>query len=341
MEATMKVVHIDAPGSIQIVEKPVPTPPKGEALLKVNYCGICGSDIATFTGNQPFATYPRIPGHEFSAEIAAIEPNEAGLEVGMQVTANPYFNCGTCYSCRRGLVNCCQQNETMGVQRDGTFSEYIVMPIERIYSGNGLDAKNIALIEPFTIGYHAANRADIQAGEKVLVLGAGAIGIFAMISARLRGATLYVADFNQTRLDHALQLGATDVVNLGERDLMDAVREWTNGDGMDTVMEAAGIPESFLNAIEAAAFGGKLSLIGNGSRETTFNHSVLLKKELNVFGSRNSLHDFKPLIELVKSGAVAIESMVTHVYPFQDSIQAFEALVQSPADKLKVLIRFD
>jgi len=341
MEAMMKVVHINAPGSIQIVEKPVPVPQKGEALLKVKFCGICGSDIATFTGNQPFATYPRIPGHEFSAEIAAIEPNEAGLEVGIQVTANPYFNCGTCYSCRRGLVNCCERNETMGVQRDGTFSEYITMPIERIYAGKGLDAKNLALIEPFTIGYHAANRADIQAGEKVLVLGAGAIGIFAMISAKLRGAVPYVADFNQTRLDHARQLGAADVVNLADRDVMEAVAEWTNGDGMDTVMEAVGIPESFLNAIQASAFGGKLSLIGNGARETTFNHSILLKKELNVFGSRNSLNDFKPLIDLVKSGEVAIEEMVTHVYSFENSIEAFEALVKSPGDKLKVLIRFD
>lgn len=113
----MKVVYVDEPYKISIEEREIPVPNQGEALLKLRYCGICGSDVATYTGNQPFTTYPRIPGHEFSAEIIAINGEAKGLKEGMLVTANPYFNCGSCYSCQRGKVNCCEDNQTMGVQR--------------------------------------------------------------------------------------------------------------------------------------------------------------------------------------------------------------------------------
>lgn len=336
----MKVVHIDEPGSIKIIEKPIPATKAGEALLKIKYCGICGSDIATYTGNQPFATYPRIPGHEFSAEIVEIEENDQGLKKGMIVAANPYFNCGECYPCEKGKVNCCESNETMGVQRDGSFAEYITMPIERIYHGHGLDSKILALIEPFTIGYHAANRGDIQPGENVLVLGAGAIGTFAMLSAKLKGAKVYIADFITARLDKALLVGADGVINLGKEDLLERVDEITNGNGMDTVMEAVGIPKSFLNAIDAVAFGGKIALIGNGSKEVTFNHSILLKKEIDVYGSRNSLNDFEPLINFVKSEQIDISSIITNVYNFEDSVDAFKDLLDNPNNKLKTIIKF-
>ena len=111
----MKVVKISKPNHFDIVDEQMPKPNASEALLKVKYCGICGSDLQTYTGNQPFADYPRIPGHEFSAEIVEIPDNNRGLRKGMLVTANPYFNCGKCYSCRRGFINCCQDNKTMGV----------------------------------------------------------------------------------------------------------------------------------------------------------------------------------------------------------------------------------
>ncbi|MBB6218521.1 2-desacetyl-2-hydroxyethyl bacteriochlorophyllide A dehydrogenase [Anaerosolibacter carboniphilus] len=337
----MKVVHIKEAGKVEVVEMEKPIPKNGEALLKIKYCGICGSDIATYTGNQPFATYPRIPGHEFSAEIVEIEANDFGLEKGMIVTANPYFNCGNCYSCQRGQVNCCESNETMGVQRDGSFAEYITMPIERIYNGNRLSAKTLALIEPFSISYHAVNRGDIQKGDNVLVLGAGAIGIFAMISAKLRGAKVYIADVFDGRLEHAKMMGAHGVINITKEDLKERVGEITSGNGMDVCIEAAGLPQTFLNTIDCAAFGGKIVLIGNGKKETTFNHSILLKKELDVYGSRNSLNDFVPLIELVSQGAVDIDKMVTDVFELEHVIDAFEALNNNDGSKLKVLVKFD
>lgn len=337
----MKVVYIKEPGKIEIIERDIPTPRKGEALLKIKYCGICGSDVATYTGNQPFATYPRIPGHEFSAEIVEIEENEYGLKKGMIVTANPYFNCGKCYSCQRGKVNCCEFNETMGVQRDGAFAEYITMPIERIYNGKGLSAKTLALIEPFSISYHAINRGDIQKSDNVLISGAGPIGIFALIAAKLRGAKVYVADILEKRLYYAEMMGADGVINASKEDLMERVKEFTNGNGMDVCVEAVGHPESLLNCIEAVAFGGKIILIGNGKKEVTFNHSILVKKELNIYGSRNSLNAFEPLIELVSSGEVDIDNVVTDVFALDEVVDAFNLLTHNDGTHLKVMVKFD
>lgn len=342
MEHMMKVVLVDRPGEIQILERPIPRPNKGEALLKVKYCGICGSDVAVYRGNQPFATYPRVPGHEFSAEIISIQDNELGLKEGMLVTANPYFNCGACYPCKRGRVNCCIDNETMGVQRDGSFAQYIIMPIHRIFPSKGLNAKTLALIEPFGIGFHAVNRADIKEGEKVLVLGAGAIGIFAMLSALLKGAQVYIADLLQSRLEIARELGASDILNLTEINLDEKINEITKGNGMDTVIEAVGLPQSFLNAVNVVSFSGKVVLIGNGTKEVSFNQSILVKKELNIYGSRNSLSaEFKHLINLVNEKRLNIDRIVTDVYPLEKSAQAFFDLTNSPENHLKVLLNFD
>ena len=337
----MKAIRITCPGEIEITELPMPEPGEHEALLRVRTCGICGADVASFTGNQPFTTYPRIPGHEFSAEIVTLPEEYSGpLKPGDVVTANPYFNCGTCYACRRGHVNCCHDNQTMGVQRDGSFCEYIVMPVERIYPGMGLTQDQLALIEPFSIGWHALSRCEIKPGDKVLVIGAGPIGLFALISAKRRGAEVYVADLLDGRLQKALAFGASGVINSGKESLVDYTASVTDG-GFDVCVEACGAPETFLGCIENCAFAGNIILIGNGKRDTTFLHSVLLKKELNVYGSRNSLpEDFRTLIGLVAAGSVDPLPMVSAVYPFERCQEAFDALVHNDGSLSKVLIRF-
>ena len=336
----MKVVYVEEPGKIEIKEKEMPIRKKGEALLKIKYCGICGADVATFTGNQPFTTYPRIPGHEFSAEIVEIEPNDRGLKVGDIVTANPYFNCGHCYSCERGIVNACTSNETMGVQRDGSFAEYVTMPIERIYHGKGLSAKTLALIEPFSIGYHAVSRGNIKSGDKVLVIGAGAIGIFAAISAKLKGAKVYISDVFEKRLENALKFGIDGIINVSKEDLIQKTSEITNGNGFDVCIEAVGQNTTFLNCIDAAAFGANIILIGNGKKETTFNHSILLKKELNVYGSRNALKkDFLELIDFISSGKIEIDHIVSDIFDKEEAIKGFDALVHNDGSRFKVLIK--
>lgn len=336
----MKTVLIDKPYEISVTDTEKPVPKEGEALLKVLYCGVCGADVASYTGNQPFTTYPRIPGHEFSAEIVSIPENDKGLKAGDIITANPYFNCKTCYSCKRGFVNCCTDNQTMGVQRDGSFREYIVMPVERIYDGKGLSAKELALVEPFTISYHALHRATIKPGDKVLVVGAGPIGLFALIAAKAQGAEVYVADLLDGRLDKALHFGADGVINSGKTDIKEEAMKVTDGNGFDVCVEACGLPVTFLSCIECAAFAANIILIGNGKKETTFLHSILLKKELNVFGSRNSYaKDFEAVIDLIAGGKVNVLDMVSAVYPIDEVGDAFKALASNDGSLAKVLIQ--
>lgn len=335
----MKTVLITEPNIIKVTDIDMPQVKEGEALLKIRYCGICGADVASYTGNQPFTTYPRIPGHEFSAEIVSIPMNDKGLKVGDIVTANPYFNCGTCYSCERGYVNCCTDNKTMGVQRDGSFSEYVTMPVERIYDGKGLSAKELALIEPFTIGYHALSRSEVKPTDKVLIVGAGPIGLFAMISAKLKGAKVYIADILDGRLDMAKEFGADGVINTKTQNMNEETARITGGNGFDVCVEACGQSTTFLSCIDCAAFAGSIILIGNGKKETTFLHSIILKKELNIFGSRNSYaKDFTDLIDIVAAGKVDIMKMVSCIYPMDQADDAFKALANNDGSLAKVLV---
>ena len=335
----MKAIVISAPNQIEIREVPMPEVKAGEALLKVKYVGICGADVASFTGNQPFTTYPRIPGHEFSAEIVSIPENDKGLKPGDIVTCNPYFNCGECYSCKRGFVNCCTDNQTMGVQRDGAFCEYIAMPIERIYPGGGLSAQELALIEPFSISQHAISRATIKKTDKVLVVGAGPIGLFALLAAKQLCSQIVVSDILDNRLDLAKEYGADAVINVHTHSLSAFVEEFTDGNGFDVCIEACGAPETFLECINSAAFAANIILIGNGKKETNFLHSILLKKELNIHGSRNALKaDFLNNIDLVATRKADVMKMVSGIYEMEEALDAFKALANNDGTLAKLLI---
>lgn len=339
----MKTIIINKPGEVEIIEQAMPVRKQGEALLKILYGGICGSDLGTYRGTFAYASYPRIPGHEFSAEIIEISDNDRNLKPGMIVTCNPYFNCGHCYSCQRGLVNCCTSNETMGAQRDGAFSEYITMPIERIYDGKGLSAKTLALIEPFCISYHGISRANIQPNDKVLVIGAGTIGVLAAVAAKAKGAKVYISDVAENKMNYAIETFGLDggILNDSPENFIKRVEEITNGNYFDVTIEAVGLPSTFQACIDAAAFGARMVQIGVGKRTHEFDFTLLQKKELNVYGSRNALKkDFLELIDLVKSGKVDLEKIVTNTYNLDEADKAFQDFSKNAASMLKVVIKF-
>ena len=339
----MKTIIINKPGEVEIIEQAMPVRKQGEALLKILYGGICGSDLGTYRGTFAYASYPRIPGHEFSAEIIEIGDNDRNLKPGMIVTCNPYFNCGHCYSCQRGLVNCCTSNETMGAQRDGAFSEYITMPIERIYDGKGLSAKTLALIEPFCISYHGISRANIQPNDKVLVIGAGTIGVLAAVAAKAKGAKVYISDVAENKMNYAIETFGLDggILNDSPENFIKRVEEITNGNYFDVTIEAVGLPSTFQACIDAAAFGARMVQIGVGKRTHEFDFTLLQKKELNVYGSRNALQkDFLELIDLVKSGKVDLEKIVTNTYNLDEADKAFQDFSKNAASMLKVVIKF-
>jgi 2-desacetyl-2-hydroxyethyl bacteriochlorophyllide A dehydrogenase len=340
----MKSIVIDKAGVVTLVDAPMPVRKSGEALLKLLYGGICGSDLGSYKGTFAYFSYPRTPGHEFSAEIVDVDADNAyGLKKGMIVTANPYFNCGECYSCKRGLVNCCTSNQTMGVQREGGFSEYITLPVERIYDGKGLPAQTLSLIEPFCISWHGVSRAKPKKGERVLIVGAGTIGVLAALAAKSCGAEVWMTDISAQKLEYAKQFGiAGSFVNSDK--LESDVQRITNGDGFDVTIEAVGLPATFQNCIDAAAFGGRVVLIGVGKINLDFNFTLIQKKELNIYGSRNALKDdFLMLIDMIKADPekmAMLNKIVTNTYDFNEAPKAFADFAANAANMLKVSLRF-
>ncbi len=352
----MKAIYITRPGEVEIREIPMPEYHSGQgtALLKVLFGGICGSDLGSYRGSFAYFDYPRIPGHEFSAEILQIDENARGLAPGDIVTCNPYFNCQKCYSCLHGRVNACMDNQTMGCQRDGAFCEYIVMPVDRVYHGKGLPPRVLALIEPFCISYHGVRRAGIRPGSRVLVVGGGTIGVLAANAAKSLGAEVYLCDIPSARakLQRSQDIfGFAGILwNEGPESLARAVRRITGtsgtsggraANGFDICIEAVGLPSTFQDCIDCAAFGGTVVQIGVGKKSLDFHFTDIQKKELNIYGSRNAQRrDFLELIDLVRAGGTNLEKVLTNVYPFADAPKAFADFSANAGSMLKVGIDF-
>ncbi|MDR1519551.1 MAG: zinc-binding alcohol dehydrogenase family protein [Planctomycetota bacterium] len=336
-------IVIPEAGKVVIEEAPMPNPGPGEALVKVLYGGICGSDLGTYRGTFAYVSYPRIPGHELAVEVMEVPDNQSGVKKGLLATVNPYFNCGKCYPCRNGRPNCCVGNQTLGAQRHGGFVKYFTIPVERIYSSRGLGVRETALVEPFCISYHGVKRAGIRPGEKVLVIGAGTIGILAMLAAKHFGGEVYLTDVASGKLAYAEKLGAAGTfVNSSP----EALREWTakttSGDGFAATVEAVGLPATFNDAVESAASAGRVVLIGISKRNIQdFNFTLIQKKELAVFGSRNAVRqDFAEVIDVMLASGLSADSLVTNTYEFADAGIAFREFSERAGEMLKVLLRF-
>ncbi|SCI09789.1 L-threonine 3-dehydrogenase [uncultured Clostridium sp.] len=339
----MRAIVIPEPWKSVTEEREIPARKEGEVLLKMICGGICGSDLASYRGKSAYVSYPRTIGHEFAAQVMEADPNEYGIKPGMIVTGNPYFNCGTCYSCRRGILNCCVHNETMGVQREGAFSDYFTMPVSRLYDGQGIDPQELALIEPFCISYHGVSRASVRPGDKVLVLGAGAIGILAGVAARSFGAEVYISDIAKSKVEAAVcdfQLNGGFVNDSPER-LVDFVQEITGGDGFDVTIEAVGAPSTFLNCVQAVASRGRVVVIGVAKSSVDFDFLDLQRKELEMYGSRAATTaDFYSTMKLVKDGFVDLKKLISRTYSADRAEEAFQDLDQNYETIIKAEFEF-
>ncbi|HEY6919918.1 MAG TPA: alcohol dehydrogenase catalytic domain-containing protein, partial [Tabrizicola sp.] len=241
----MKAVIVDGLESCRMTEVPDPRPGPGEVLVDVRHVGLCGSDLATFTGLNPLVSLPRIPGHELGVVIL-----EAGADVpvdyavGRRAVVMPYTACGACSSCRMGRVNACRFNRTLGVQQDGGLSERFVLPFDKLILNDTLPPRHLALVEPLSVGFHAVDRGRITAADTVVVLGCGMIGMGAVIGAVARGAKVIAVDFgDKTRI--ARSYGALQGIDPGIEDVAARVAELTDGHGADVVVEAVGLPATF------------------------------------------------------------------------------------------------
>jgi 2-desacetyl-2-hydroxyethyl bacteriochlorophyllide A dehydrogenase len=289
--------------------------------------------------------YPLIQGHEFSAKIAQVDANNKfGLKEGMLVTGLPYYGCGTCYTCKRGFVQCCPENKTIGALQDGAFRQYFTLPDWRVYDCTGLDAIEAALIEPFVIGRHAAKRPGIKEGDRVLVIGAGTIGAVTAIMAKNLGAEVTICDVVAKKLETVQKDFAIPHILLNDEPnaFVDRTRELTDGDGYDIIMEAVGLPSTFRDSLDAVTVGGKVVSIGVGKVNLDFDFNIIQRKHLEIYGSRNGLEeDFKETIDLAQKGELGdIKKLVTRIDPFTEAAKAYDNADKHGDTVLKSLLKF-
>src|SRR5215472_13693310 len=244
----MRALVLRKPGQADLETITDPASTDTDVLLKVRLVGFCGSDLNSFRGLNPLVTYPRILGHEVSATVVEDRGRAAVLPAGTNVAVSPYTSCGECSSCRRGRRNACQFNQTLGVQRDGALTEFIVMPREKLYPAK-LTLKELCLVEPLTVGFHAVARGRVTAEDTVAIIGCGGVGLGAVAASCSRGARVICIDVDDSKLELAQLAGATHAIHNACDSLHNRLLELTDGGGPDVVIEAVGNPVTFRTAV--------------------------------------------------------------------------------------------
>lgn len=337
--AQQEAICLITPRKVEIVD--IPTPPLGpeEVMVEVHYVGMCGTDLNSYRGLMPLVTYPRVPGHEVSGLVVA-----KGAQVphfineGDRVMLSPYSHCGLCPACRVGRFNCCQFNQTLGVQRDGALTQRVAIHYSKVFTNKSLSLPELALVEPLSVGYHAANRGRVTEIDTVLVIGCGAVGIGVIAAAARKGAAVIATDIAEAKLAMARKFGAQQTINSGQQDVLTALRELTEGEGVNIAIEAVGLPETFRLAVEAVAFAGRVVYIGYAKKEVSFDTSQFVRKELDIMGSRNALHVFPAVITMLEKRQFPFAELITHVYSFAETVQAFHNWDAAPGQFTKILI---
>ena len=335
----MRAAVTIAPRQIEIREVAAPTPAADEALLRIETAGICGSDLHLFDGSNPYASYPRTQGHEFSARVVAFGGAYDGpVKVGERVTVEPLIWCGECYPCRNGRPNCCVQLQVLGVHVDGAFGDLIVVKTRALFPAGALDAELTSLVEPVSIGMQVITRGAVTAEDSVVVYGAGVIGQAALVCARDRGARVLVVDRLRSRLDVALQLGAEVVAEAGKDDVPGTIKEWTNGEGASVAIDATGAPSVIRAAIDAVAPSGRVVIVGISDQEVSIPVIEFSRKELTILGSRNNAGVFGEALELVLRLGERLRVLVTHRFPLDEAQAALTLAHDRPHEAQKVML---
>ena len=301
--------------------------------------GICGTDLHAFRGRQPFFTYPRILGHELGVEIAEIGPNALGLSVGDRCAVEPYLNCGQCIACRSGKPNCCVSLRVLGVHTDGGMREWLVVPIKKLHKSAALSLDQLALIETLGIGAHAVDRAGVEAGETVLVIGAGPIGLSVIQFARHAGARVLALDINEDRLEFCRRHLVVAHALSASSDPLEPLRDLTGGDLPTVVFDATGNPQSMTRAFDYVAHGGRLVFVGLFQGEVTFHDPSFHRRELTLLSSRNSTPDtFHRIIHLVEAGQIDTTAWISQRAPFAEMIERFPAWLDPGSLVIKAVV---
>lgn len=335
----MRSIVLDAPYQLALQEREIPVPNAGEVLIQTRANGICGSDLHFYHGTHPYRNYPMYPGHEGTGHVAVVGENVVGWNVGDTVVIEPLIHCGQCYPCRQGRTNACSNMKTVGINVPGSLSEYYVVPAHCLYQIPASVPTHIAaLAEPFSIGFQAVARGAVRADEYVAIIGAGPIGLATLAAAKLRGAHVAMLDLIDARLALAQGFGADLTINSSAENPTDVLREWTRGDMPGVVIEAVGSPRTIELAIQLVADAGRVVVEGVTEQAAQIRGVDLTRKELSLFGSRNNSHRFQTAIDYVVSNQRLAEKMISHQFPLEQTIRAFELADAHPEQVAKIII---
>jgi threonine 3-dehydrogenase len=341
---TMRALVKERPGTgMTLREVPVPSAGSNDVLIRVRHAGVCGTDLHIWEWDSWASGRlkpPVVIGHEFAGEIVRLGPEAeaAGLlSVGDLVTAEGHIVCGDCHPCRTGQGHVCRRTRIIGVDRDGAFADYIVMPASNVMKLDGIPTEIGAVMDPLGNAVHTVLAGDIP-GSRVMVLGCGPIGCFAVGVARAAGASLVVAsDFNPRRLEIARTMGAHVTLNPGSEDVVARVRELTGGDGVDVVCEMSGHPSGHGQAFAAARLGGRVNFLGTPSRttEVDFARDVIFKG-LTLYGvtGRRMYDTWQQMFRFLRAGQLDPRPVITHRFPLEQMAEAIQVIKDGQAGKV-------
>jgi len=327
---------------------PTPTPGPDEVLIAVRACGICGSDVHGMDGSTGRRRPPIVMGHEAAGVIAGLGANVTGWRAGDRVTFDSTISCGHCPHCRRGEVNLCDHRRVLGVsceeyRQAGAFADYVVVPARILYRlPDALSFEEAALIEPFTIAFHAVRRHPVRLNDSALIIGCGMIGLALLQTTRLAGFGRIVAvDTASDRLRQAKELGADDIVNSAEGDALATLLRLTEGRGFDHAFEAVGIAPTVDLAVRAARKGGAVTLVGNVTPSVPMPLQLVVTRELSLAGSCASAGEYPACLDLMARGALSAKPLLSAVAPLREGASWFDRLYQREPGLLKVILAPD
>jgi len=336
----MRAIVCQKPFDLRIVDRPAPEPRAGEVLVRVQRIGLCGTDYHIFAGRHPFLSYPRVIGHELAGEVVAA-PVESPFFEGQLVAINPYLSCGSCIGCRKGKPNACVHVQVLGVHTDGGMCELVSVPQGAVLDATGLTVDQAAMLEFLAVGAHAVARSAVAPGSRVLVVGAGPIGVATGLFARLEGAVVTLVDTKRARLAYAQEhLGFCDVLP-ADVGLIDALANTSDGEMFDVVYEATGSIESMSQSLAYLATGGTLVFVGVAPGEVVFSDPEFHKREATLLASRNALaEDFERVISAMKAGLIPSAALQTHSLAAEEMPQRLPELIDDADHVLKAIAHF-
>ena len=346
MEGKMKVAIMTGIGEMAFEERDIPKAKDDEVLVKLEYVGICGSDMHYYeTGaiGDSVVKPPFVLGHEPGGTVVEVGKDVKHLKVGDRVALEPGKTCGHCQFCKEGKYNLCPDVIFFATPPvDGVFQEYVAHEADLCFKlPDNVSTLEGALIEPLAVGFHAAIQGDAHLGQKAVVMGSGCIGLVSMMALKARGVSeVYVVDVMDKRLEKAMELGATAVINGAKEDVAERISQLTHGEGVDLAIETAGTEITTRQAIQVVKKGSVIVLVGySKTGEMTLPMSIVLDKELTFKTVFRYRHIYPMAIDAVASGKVNLKGIVTHEFTLDEVPKAMDYSMHNKADIVKAVIK--